>query len=282
MWDLSQKRPSFERLVAVSEQDLNLAAASLAIATDHYPELEPAQYLARLDEMAKAVAARLGPKPRQTETLSAINEHLFHDLGLSGNTRDYSDPRNSYLNEVLDRGLGIPISLSVIYLEVAWRLGLPCQGVSFPGHFLIKCRVHGGHVVLDPFNQGASLGGSELVALAARVLGHDALAGDALGQLLVAVPKRSILLRLLRNLKLIHLQADRPEQALMVLDKMLHLDPSSAVDLRDRGKIYEDMEATRAALADYRSYLALVPDGPDAAHLRARVVVLDRAVARLN
>ena len=156
---------SFEALVGVADDSLNLAAAALAYAEDSYPGLDRAECLAALDDMAQAVAARMPQRAATTERIARLNAFLFEEQGFLGNRDDYGDPRNSYLNEVLDRRLGIPISLSVVYLEVSWRLGMRFAGVGFPGHFLVKCAVNGGEVVIDPFHGGISLGARELTEI---------------------------------------------------------------------------------------------------------------------
>lgn len=273
---------SFDRLIEGDPGELNLAAAALAIAEDVYPHLDRGAYLQRLDEMARQAGEALSPGARPVEVLGRLNTYLFQEQGFAGNRESYTDPRNSYLNEVMDRRLGIPITLSMLYLELAWRLGLHCDGVGFPGHFLVKCTVSGGQAVLDPFNEGVSLGEEDLMRMAAHSMGPERAARDRLGDLLIATDRRAILGRMLRNLKFIHLSQGEHEDALRVVNRMLSLDPSSSADLLDRARLYDDMGAMRAALADYRAYLDLAGDGVDLVDVRTRVDALQGQVRRLN
>jgi regulator of sirC expression with transglutaminase-like and TPR domain len=273
---------AFEELIQVPEEQLNLAAVALALAQDVYPGLDRGDYLQRLEHMAEAVRGSLPADAGPMQTLGRLNAYLFQEQGFRGNREDYADPRNSYLNEVLDRRLGIPITLSLVYLEVAWRLGLRCAGVGFPGHFLVRCSLRGGHAVLDPFNGGVSLGEDDLRRMARHVLG-ERFRGDAdLLPLLGGSGRRALLGRLLRNLKLIHLDRGEHEDALRVVDRMLRLDPHSAADLLDRARLYDEMGALRAALADYQACLAEVPEMQDAGAVAARCADLRARIARLN
>lgn len=141
---------------AIDEEDsrIDLARACLLLAEDAYPALDVEGYVGELERHAGRLRARLGVDIAPEEKVVALNEFLFDDLGYSGNTRDYYDPRNSYLNEVIDRRTGIPITLAVLYMEIGRRIGLPVEGVSFPGHFLVRLQVRGGTLVLDPFSGG--------------------------------------------------------------------------------------------------------------------------------
>lgn len=273
---------SFEQLIKVEPQELNLAAAALAFAQDVYPDLDRAAYLERLDGMARQAGEGLSPRARPVEVLGRLNAYLFQEQGFSGNRDSYADPRNSYLNEVMDRRLGIPITLSMLYLELAWRLGLRCEGVGFPGHFLIKCTVSGGQAVLDPFNEGASLGEEDLMRMAAHSMGPERAARDRLRDLIVAADRRAILGRMLRNLKFIHLSQGENDDALRVVNRMLSLDPSSSADLLDRARLYDEMGAMRAALADYRAVVEMVGNAADLAEIHTRVQALQGQVRRLN
>jgi regulator of sirC expression with transglutaminase-like and TPR domain len=143
----------------------SLAEAALSVSTDEYPELDVSGYLSRLDAYADVIRSRLPNAASAKQIIDAINRYLFKDLGYRGNIDDYYDPRNSYLNDVMDRRLGIPITLSLIFIEIAKRLGLKTQGVSFPGHFLVKCHLDKkGFLIIDPFVGGKILPRKELIA----------------------------------------------------------------------------------------------------------------------
>jgi regulator of sirC expression with transglutaminase-like and TPR domain len=162
---------TFGRLMAEPDAAVDLGLAALLIARQEYPTLDSALYLAQLDSMALELRQRGADAGDEIAAIQALNRYLFQELGFRGNQQDYFDPRNSFLNDVLDRRLGIPITLSLIYLEVGRRLGLRLQGVAFPGHFLVKLPLRDGEVILDPYAQGASLGIQELEERAEQAIG---------------------------------------------------------------------------------------------------------------
>jgi len=202
-------------------------------------------------------------------------------LGFAAPQGDYYDPRNSYLNEVLVRRCGIPITLSVLYLHAGRLAGLEMQGISFPGHFLVRCEAPEGLIVLDPYHRGASLSLDDLVTRLKLGQG-EAASGRNVMELLGGVGTRDIVLRMLRNLKAIHLQAREWDHALTVVDWLVHADPAAAPERRDRGLVYQELECARAALADYEAYLGQAAEAEDVDDIRARTVELRKAVARLN
>ncbi|MDH4192079.1 MAG: tetratricopeptide repeat protein [Betaproteobacteria bacterium] len=277
----------FAELVARDERRIDLARACLLIAEDAYPGLEIDRYVGEIERLALRLRARLPAQCDAEGMVVALNRYLFDDLGYRGNDDDYYDPRNSYLNEVIDRRTGIPITLSVVYLEVGRRIGLPLEGVSFPGHFVVRMRLRGGMLVLDPFAAGAPLDQEELRARLRRVIPPAASAPIPLDELpleqfLEPAGSRQILARILRNLKGIYRDAGQPERMLAVLDRMLVVDPQAHAELRDRGLLYQRLEAHRAALRDIAAYLERAPDAPDAGEMRARMVELAGICARLN
>ena len=145
----------FARLIAGDDARIDLARACLMIAEDAYPGLQVDDYMAEIERMAMRLRGRLPAAGGAEDRVVALNQFLYEELGYWGNTNDYYDPRNSYLNEVIDRKTGIPITLSILYMELGRRIGLPLQGVSFPGHFLVRLKLRGGTLVLDPFAGGA-------------------------------------------------------------------------------------------------------------------------------
>lgn len=272
----------WKEIVAGPEEEIDLAEAALLIAAPEYPGLDIAAYLARLAEMAATLKRRLRGDISPTETLIALNRYLFDELGFHGNIGDYSDPRNSFLNEVLDRRLGIPITLSLITVEVGRRVGLALHGVSFPGHFLVKCMLRDGAVVLDPYARGASLSLEDLQQRLGALRGGATPAPDMVRHLLAAAGKKSILARMLRNLKGIYGERRDLARALAAADRIIALEPGAAEEYRDRAGVYLDLECFRAALSDFRNYLMLKPAADDAAVVQQRVVELQQIAARLN
>ncbi len=263
-------------------QNFSLAEACLLIAQDAYPDIDIAHYLARIDALAATVRSRLPGDAFAEQKVMVLNRYLFGELGYAGNIDDYYDPRNSYLNQVLERRTGIPITLSILYMEVGLRLGLRLQGVSFPGHFLVKLRVSGGHLVLDPFCGGEAQSESDLRARLAQVLQPDEVDMMPLAQMLKAANPHQILTRLLRNLKGIYQHADEVQNTLQVIQRMMVVAPHAAEELRDRGLAYYKLECFRAALADLQDYLKLRPDAHDAEEIDDKVAALRQACARLN
>lgn len=282
----------FSSLVSLEEERIDLARACLQVAEDAYPGLDVDGYLGEIERFAGRLRARLDPAASTEERVIALNEFLFGDLGFHGNTRDYYDPRNSYLNEVIDRRRGIPLTLSVLYMEIGRRIDLRLEGVSFPGHFLVRMRMRGGTLVLDPFAGGAPQSGEELRERLQRVIPRAtegwkdargvAVSDLPLEQFLEPATKRQILARLLRNLKGIYREADQPERLLGVLNRMLEVSPDAHGELRERGLVYQRLECHRAALKDLSEYAALEPDAPDAEEVRAKVLELSALCARLN
>jgi regulator of sirC expression with transglutaminase-like and TPR domain len=272
----------WERIAAAPDERINLAEGALVIAADEYRALNIDAYLERLDEMGATLRRRLRSDISTADAILALNHYLFEELGFAGNGADYYDPRNSFLNEVLERRIGIPITLSVVYIEVGRRIGLPLHGVSFPAHFLVKCVLRDGAIVLDPYAKGVSLGLDELVRrLKAWRSGLDP-DRELVKSMLAAAGSRDILARILRNLRGIYRQQGALTKALHAADRLISLVPQAAEEYRDRGKIYVDLECSRAALADFRSYLLLKPDAHDADEVQRKAAELQQVAARLN
>ena len=284
----------FAELVSRQDDRIELARACLQIAEDAYPGLDVDGYVGEIERFAKRLRARCAPAAVAEDRVIALNEFLFDDLGFGGNTDDYYDPRNSYLNEVIDRRTGIPITLAVLYMEIGRRIGLPFEGVSFPGHFLVRLPLRGGTLVLDPFSGGVPQSEAELRERLKRVIARDATGGmqDAAGgvpvaelpldQFLEPARNRQILARVLRNLKGVYREKDQPERLLEVLNRMIIVAPESAAELRDRGFVYQRLECWRPALKDLADYLQREPDASDQDEVRAKLVDLTLRCARLN
>jgi len=266
----------------VSREQFDLAEASLMLAQDIYPDVDIPAYLGRLDDIAVAIKKRLADDAFAEQKVIALNYYLFNEMRFSGNVEDYYDPRNSYLNEVMERRTGIPITLAIVYLEVGKRLGLNLKGVSFPGHFLVKLAVKRGQLVLDPFTGGEAQSEADLRQRLAQVLPSGKAGQAHLDQYLEAATPRQIVARVLRNLKNIYLQTGKLEAALAVMHRMLLVVPESAEELRDRGLIFQQLECFRPALSDLQNYLRRRPEAPDAGEIHGKIVELRQAAVRLN
>ncbi len=275
----SAARERFTTLVLGPEGELNLAEAALLIAKEEQPELDVTHYLNRLDTLAGEVRAKLSAAPASADIIKNLNTRLFREEGLRGDANEYYDPRNSFLNEVLDRKIGIPITLSVIYIEVGRRLGLSLVGVGFPGHFLVKHLDVDGEQILDPFVGGATLSEEQLAAQLKSMYGNNTPFLAQIPQLLTPATKKEILIRMLRNLKGVYLQKADFTRALSVIDRILLIAPDLAVEVRDRGAIHQRLGHLHGAIHDFKKYLELEPKSEDAAGIRA---LIQRSIAQLN
>jgi regulator of sirC expression with transglutaminase-like and TPR domain len=272
----------WDRLALARPGEVNLAEGALLIAADEYHDLDVDRYLARIEDMGEALRKRLRSDISPTEALIALNRYLFDELGFSGNSADYYDPKNSFLNEVIDRRLGIPITLAVLYIEIGRRIGLRLEGVSFPTHFLVKCVLRDGAVIIDPYARGASLGLADLQARLHTLASEVELDAALAASLLAAASPNDIFARMLNNLRGIYLQKGEREKALAASSRIIALMPEAAEELRDRGELYAELECFRAAVGDLRHYLTLRPTAPDAARVRLRLTQLESLAARLN
>lgn len=266
-------REQFAAIVSLPEPELDLAAAALLIASEEYPQLSPAPYLRRLDLLAERVRDRLGLETAPLVVLQELNRVLFQEERFRGNAEAYHDPRNSFLNDVLDRRVGIPISLSIVYLEVGWRLGLPLSGVGFPGHFLVRYEGEVVRVLLDPFDGGRLRFEDQAQELLDRVYGGLVrLQPEFLG----SAGKRDMLVRLLKNLKSIYLNARDDVRALAAIERILLIRPLATAEIRDRGMLLARSGRIEEAIADLERYLDRTPEAPDARRVRNMIEQLAR------
>ena len=272
----------FRDAVAPERVRFNLAEAALLCAQDAYPDLDVRSTLTDIERLGTTLAQRLPTDFPATHRLLALNNYLFRELGFAGNQNEYYDPRNSFLNDVLARKTGIPITLSILYLEIGQQLGLKLKGVSFPGHFLVKLRVNGGELVLDPFAGGKLLSEDDLRQRLAQFAGEAAARTLPLEDFLEPATPRQILARLLRNLKGIYLEADDLEHALGVMHRLVILLPDAPEERRDRGRVYARLECPRAAVDDLGHYAVARPAAEDAAQVAADLAAVTIQTARLN
>ena len=272
-------RFAFARLVRRPETEIGLAEAALLIAKEEYRGLDVAHYLGCLDAMAATVRARLGAVGDPVAVTVGLSDYLFRELGFRGNTEDYYDPRNSFLNEVLDRRLGIPITLSAMYMELARRLGVPIHGVGMPGHFLVKCVTESAEIVIDPFNQGAVVTPADCQRLLDRISGGK-LSFEP--RFLSCIGTRHILTRILNNLKAIYVNREEFAKALSVVERLLLLDPESATEMRDRGLLLFQLKRYPEAMADLQRYLLRAGSAEDAETIRGHLGAIRQRVATWN
>ncbi|HET6923663.1 MAG TPA: transglutaminase-like domain-containing protein [Anaeromyxobacteraceae bacterium] len=274
----NRARARFAALVARPE--IPLAEAALAAAEEEYPGLDTRRYLAKLDWLGGRVGRCLAPGSPPRAVLDAMKVVLFREEGFRANEADYYDARNSFLNEVLDRRLGIPITLSILYVEVARRVGLELLGVGFPGHFLVKCPAVGAtpDLFIDPFNGGDVLAATECVARFKAVLKGR----DFDPSFLDPVDTRHILIRMLHNLKKIYVEQGDDVRALWVIDRLLLLQPGNLEERRDRGLLSARLGGTKAAVKDLEAYLEGAPLASDAKEVASLLQDLRRRTSWLN
>ncbi|PFH11027.1 regulator of sirC expression with transglutaminase-like and TPR domain [Collimonas sp. PA-H2] len=266
--------------------DVPLFEAALAIAQDVYPQLDFDAPQNEMDRLANTLRQRLAADATAIQKLRSLNHFFYQELGFAINVNHYYDTDNSYLHRVIAKRRGIPISLALIYIELAQQVGLPVQGVSFPGHFLMKLTVPSGDIMIDPAN-GASLSREELEERLEPYLptsNDEERAASRLSlisYLQVAHP-HEVLVRVLRNLKAIYQQGNHWRRLLEVQQRILILLPDDAVERRDRGQAFAQLDCPQAALEDLEYYLAQRPHAADAALLRQQVIDLREASRRLN
>lgn len=264
-----------ERLSALlEEKPFDLVEAALLLGCLEGVEVQVAPYREMLRQMASEARSRVGDGG--IEAVKALNRYLFEELGFRGNEEDYYDPKNSFLGSVLDRKVGLPITLSLVYVEVAQRAGLPVKGVGFPGHFILRFEDENGPIFLDPFHGGQVLEEEDLRAMLEEMGGTPVSLDPSLLQ---PASNREIFTRMLYNLKGVYLTAEDFDRLLQVLDILLLMNPRSPLDLRDRGLVHYELGHFRPAQDDLRAYLELDPTAGDAEVIRAH---LDDIESRLR
>ncbi|MEF7613922.1 tetratricopeptide repeat protein [Aquincola sp. MAHUQ-54] len=268
----------FAALVA-EDESLSLLEAAVSIAQDEYPTLDAQAVLAEVDALAWQLKRRIPADAATLQKLRLLNRYFFQELGFGGNVNDYYDPANSYLHKVLETRRGIPITLALLYIEIATQIGLTARGVSFPGHFLVKLRLSQGEVVIDPFN-GQSLSREDLDERLVPYRRQQGLEGDfevPLGLFLQSSPARDVLARMLGNLKEIHRSANDWPRLMAVLDRLVILLPQAWDQRRDRALCLEELGRPAEAAEDLAMYLKHSAQAEDAPALRRRLAQLRSA-----
>jgi len=280
--DQTELRELFAALVGAEVEDerIDLVRAALIIARTEYPDLYLEAYVNRVDELARRVAAHIIDVDDIPETIAAINQVLFNELGLRGNREDYYDPCNSFLNDVLDRGVGIPITLALIYMEVARRINLPLVGVGMPGHFLLKhYDIDGCETLIDCFNGGDILNPQDCQRRLDEIYSGQLTLRP---EFLFAVSRRQMLTRMLNNLKTIYLSARNFRKALPIVDLVLVIYPRSPEDVKQRALLRYSLNQPKGAMEDLEEYLKMSPDASDADEIRQTALSIRRMLALMN
>ena len=259
-----------------SDEHFPLLEAAISLAQDEYPELDVQQVLSDVDQLQARLKRRVPADASALQKLRLLGQFFFRDLGFGGNVNDYYDPDNSYLNAILKTRRGIPISLAVLWLELAQGLGLNARGVAFPGHFMVKVNLPKGQVVIDPFT-GQSLSREELserLEPFRKQRGLDESLDAPLGLYLQSAPPRDIISRMLRNLKEIHKTQEDWQRLIAVTNRLIVLHPDAWAEYRDRGLALAVQGQAALAVPDLEKYLAHAEDAPDLDVVAMRVANL--------
>ena len=277
LWAMTpaEARDAFARLLQTPEGEMDLAEAALLIAAEEYPDLRPGVYLNRIAQMAVELKRRIRGVVEPHAVVEIANTYFFEEEHFKGNRDEYYDPRNSFLNEVIDRRVGIPITLAVLYMAVGERAGLPVRGVGMPGHFLVKYAPTSGEVFIDAFN-GRTLTRDECAKMLEEMYGGTVQMRPAL---LEPSTKRQILARILNNLKSLYLSRGDLAKALAASDRIMLADPHLTSEWRDRGLILFQLRHDTQALNDFSRYLAVRPEPEDAPRVKQ---LRGELISRLN
>lgn len=262
---MNEARELFEQEINQPDNQINMAAAAFYIAEEEEPELETEEYLCTIDVMAEEVNEILPTQFYPLRIIQTLNHYFYQELKLTGNTADYYDPRNSFLNHVIDRRTGIPITLSLLYLEVADRIGFPMVGIGMPGHFLIRPDFEDAGIYVDAFNQGEILFPEDCQNRISQIYGKPV---ELQPSFLAPVSRRQFLGRILSNLKAIYLNRGDKVRALAACERILLLFPDALGERRDRGILYYQLNRWQEARPDLEIYLINIPDAEDAAIIR--------------
>jgi len=264
----------------IEDERIELVRAALTIAQTEYPDLDESHYCDQIDGLALRVRQLVPDLGDPSASIIALNRVLFEEEGFRGNRSDYYDPRNSFLNDVLERKLGIPITLALVYMEVARRVGFPLVGVGMPGHFLLKhYDVDGREILIDPFNHGSILSTQDCQRRLDEIYdGQMPLQPE----FLMAVSRRQVLVRMLNNVKSIYLSARNFRKTLPIVDLILAIYPRSPEDVKQRAMLRWSLGQNRGTLADLEDYLKMSPEASDADEIRQTAISLRRMMATMN
>lgn len=252
-------RKEFEERLSNIDEKSDIIETCLHIAAEEYPNLNIRKYLGFIDSTADELSDRLGSIKNPRDVINVLNAFLFDEKKFDGNVAEYNDPRNSFLNEVIDRKIGIPITLSLIYMELARRVGLNLLGIGMPGHFLLKF-VGSESFFVDPFNHGEVL---DEEGCRKKFIAFSRGQNEFKSQFLDPVTKRQMVFRLLSNLKAIYLVSQDFARVLRIIELMLLVNPSSTIELRDRALVYHQMHRDFEAIQELEKYAALVQDSEE-------------------
>lgn len=266
---------AFETVVKAPDDELDLALAALLVARVERPDLDPRPWLERLDDLAH----RCGTLADPSKALTRLRRFLFEEEGFHGNRGDYFDPLNSCLDQVIERRVGIPITLSLLMMEVGRRVGVAIEGVGLPGHFIVRAQTISASVLIDPFHGGGVLSVADAEDVVAEAVGRRV---DLQAAHFAPVTKRQMLARMLANLKSVYIKRENWQKALQVIDWLLLIDDASPTQMRDRGTVLMKLGQFQAGAAEWERYLTRNPNAKDGEKLRGQLRRIRQALASLN
>lgn len=272
-------RSDFIRMMGRPEDEFDLVHAALLVAAESHPQLDVQGELRRIDAWAQELQQRVQPSFNNLQKLARLRDFTFEHLGLRGDARDYYNPSNSLLNEVMSRRRGIPLTLGILFLELGWRIGMPIEGVGFPGHFLVRLTGEEQDLILDPYRRGMMVHEEDRRRMLNEITGGRLEYDDAL---LAPASKHDMIIRLLRNLKASYLREKDDAHALLAVERLLVLMPGDPGEIRDRGLLHYRMQRFGLALDDLTEYLRRLADAPDREQIEGHVAHLRRLIASLN
>ncbi len=279
MTDPDEPSGDFADLVQRPDESLELARAALVVAARCDPNVDVDGELVKLDQWAAELSRRIDPEWNNLQRLARLRAFLFEELGFRGDRTDYFSPSNSLLHEVFDRRLGLPLTLGIIMLELGWRVGMPLEGVGFPGHFLVRLAGEPRDLLLDPFSRGMVVREEDCRRMLQETSGGRVSYEP---DMIASVDKRTMLLRLLNNLKTAYLRCEEHERALAVVDQLLILTPGDPTETRDRGLILFRMQRYARALECLTEYLDTSPAAADRETVEKHCAALRHLIASLN
>ena len=279
MGKTEQIRAEFTRMMKRPEPALDLARAALLIAAESDPQVDVDGELKRLDGWGEQLKSKIAPDANNLQKLARLRSFLFEELGFAGESQDYFSPSNSLLHQVIERRRGIPLTLGILMMELGWRIGMPLEGVGFPGHFLVRLTGEPGDLLLDPFRHGKSVHEDDCRRMLAEITKGEVAYTP---RLIESVDKRIMIIRLLHNLKAAYVKRAEEEEALAVVERLLIIDPNDLTQVRDQGLLLFRLQRYAPALASLMRYLAEAPDAADRAEVEGTAIALRQQMNSMN
>ena len=274
-----QARAEFERMVKRPEPLFDLARAALVIAAESDPQVDVDAEIKRIDGWANELKSRLDPTWNNLQKLARLRRFLFEELGFAGDGKDYFSPSNSLLHEVIQRRRGIPLTLAILLMELGWRIGMPLEGVGFPGHFLVRLAGEPEDLLLDPFQHAMSVHEEDCRRMLAEITRGEV---EFSPRLIESVDKRQMIVRLLHNLKSSYVRQGADAEALAAVERLLILEPNDLTQVRDRGLLMFRLQRYAPAFESLRRYLAEATDAPDREDIERTVAAIKEQLRTLN